>query len=43
MILVAPEAIVSTGLSIEEGIRVILSAGTAAPRRLPGPGPTGAK
>jgi uncharacterized membrane protein len=41
MILVAPEAVVSTGLSIEEGIRVILSAGTAAPRRIPGAGWTG--
>jgi hypothetical protein len=28
-----------TGLSIEEGIRIVLSAGTAAPRRLPAPAP----
>jgi uncharacterized membrane protein len=27
--------VVSTGLSVEEGIRIILSAGTATPRRLP--------
>ena len=36
--LVPRDAVVSTGLSIEEGIRVILSAGTAAPARLPVPG-----
>ena len=41
VILVPREAIVSTGLSIEEGIRIILSAGTAAPRRIPGPPPLG--
>jgi uncharacterized membrane protein len=34
--LVPPEGIVPTGLSIEEGIRIILSAGTAAPRRIDG-------
>lgn len=37
IILVPREAIVPTGLSIEEGIRIILSGGTAAPRRLAGP------
>jgi hypothetical protein len=31
--------VLPTGLSIEEGIRIILSAGTAAPRRLPAPAP----
>lgn len=35
IVLVPRDGIVSTGLSIEEGIRIILSAGTAAPRRLP--------
>jgi uncharacterized membrane protein len=35
-VVVVPRAdIVSTGLSVEEGIRIILSAGTATPRRLP--------
>jgi uncharacterized membrane protein len=38
IVLVPRDAVVSTGLSIEEGIRVILSAGTAAPARLPFPG-----
>ena len=38
IVLVPRDALVPTGLSIEEGIRIILSAGTAAPRRLPGPG-----
>jgi uncharacterized membrane protein len=37
LILVPRVAVVSTGLSIEEGIRIILSAGTAAPRRITGP------
>jgi len=41
IILVPRDAVVSTGLSVEEGIRVILSAGTAAPRRLPAPGGPG--
>ena len=41
IILVPPEMVVSTGLSIEEGIRVILSAGTAAPRRISGPASSG--
>jgi len=41
LILVPREAVVSTGLSIEEGIRIILSAGTAAPRRISGPSPLG--
>jgi uncharacterized membrane protein len=35
IILVPQESVLSTGLSIEEGIRIILSAGTAAPRRIP--------
>jgi uncharacterized membrane protein len=35
VILVARDEIVSTGVSIEEGIRIILSAGTATPARLP--------
>jgi uncharacterized membrane protein len=38
IVLVPRDAVVPTGLSIEEGIRVILSAGTAAPPRLPSPG-----
>jgi len=38
IVLVPRDAVVSTGLSVEEGIRVILSAGTAAPARLPVPG-----
>ncbi len=43
IVLVPRDAVVPTGLSVEEGIRVILSAGTAAPPRLPvfgGPGPS---
>jgi len=42
IVLVPREAIVPTGLTIEEGIRIILSGGTAAPRRMaapPGPPP----
>jgi uncharacterized membrane protein len=39
IVLVPKDGVVSTGLSIEEGIRIILSAGTAAPARLPFPGP----
>jgi uncharacterized membrane protein len=35
IVLVPRDAIVPTGLSVEDGIRVILSAGTAAPSRLP--------
>ena len=38
IVLVPRDAVLSTGLSIEEGIRVILSAGTAAPSRLPSAG-----
>jgi uncharacterized membrane protein len=35
-VLIVPRAdVVATGLSAEEGIRIILSAGTATPRRLP--------
>ncbi len=41
IVLVPAEAVVPTGLSIEEGIRIILSAGTAAPRRLSGGLPIG--
>ena len=41
IILVPPEMVVSTGLSIEEGIRVILSAGTAAPKRIARPASSG--
>ena len=41
IILVPPEMVVSTGLSIEDGIRVILSAGTAAPRRISVPASSG--
>jgi uncharacterized membrane protein len=37
IILVPRDGVLSTGLSIEEGIRIILSAGTAAPRRISGP------
>ena len=33
--LVPRDEALSTGLSVEEGIRVILSAGTASPPRLP--------
>ena len=43
IVLVPRGSIVSTGLSIEEGIRIILSAGTAAPPRLPAPGDFGPK
>ena len=38
IVLVPRDAVVSTGLSIEEGIRIILSGGTAAPRRIRGAG-----
>jgi uncharacterized membrane protein len=41
ILLVPRDAVVSTGLSVEDGIRIILSAGTAAPPRLPSPGPSG--
>ena len=37
IILVPRDAVIPTGLTIEEGIRIILSAGTAAPRRILGP------
>jgi uncharacterized membrane protein len=36
IVLVPRPAVITTGLSIEEGIRIILSAGTAAPRRIRG-------
>jgi uncharacterized membrane protein len=39
IILVPREEIVPTGLTIEDGIRIILSAGTAAPRRIAAPTP----
>ena len=35
VIVVPSEDIVTTGLTVEEGIRIILSAGTATPTRLP--------
>ena len=38
IILVSRDAVIPTGLSIEEGIRIILPAGTAAPRRIRGQG-----
>ena len=38
IILVPRSGVLPTGLSIEEGIRIILSAGTAAPRRIPSRG-----
>lgn len=41
VILVPRDAVLPTGLSIEDGIRIILSAGTAAPARLPTSGPGG--
>jgi uncharacterized membrane protein len=37
IVLVPRDTVISTGLSIEEGIRIILSAGTAAPRRIASP------
>lgn len=37
IILVPRDAVIPTGLTIEEGIRIILSAGTAVPRRVLGP------
>lgn len=36
IVLVPESAVTPTGLSIEEGIRIILSGGTSAPRRIPG-------
>ena len=41
IVLASKSAVVSTGLTIEEGIRIILSGGMAAPRRIPGPPRTG--
>jgi uncharacterized membrane protein len=41
IVLVPRDAVVSTGLSVEDGIRIILSAGTAAPSQLPSPGADG--
>jgi uncharacterized membrane protein len=41
VVLVPRDAVVSTGLSVEDGIRVVLSAGTAAPPRFPSPGAGG--
>ena len=40
VLLVPRDTVVATGLSIEDGIRIILSAGTAAPPRLPHTGPS---
>jgi uncharacterized membrane protein len=37
IVLVPRDAVITTGLSIEEGIRIILSAGTAAPRQIAPP------
>jgi uncharacterized membrane protein len=34
IVLVPPDGVIPTGLTIEEGIRIILSAGTAAPPRI---------
>jgi uncharacterized membrane protein len=41
VVLVSESAVIPTGLSIEEGIRIILSGGTAAPGRIPGTPPPG--
>ena len=35
VIMVPRQDVISTGLTVEEGIRIILSAGTATPARLP--------
>jgi uncharacterized membrane protein len=35
VILVPKDEVIHTGLSVEEGLRIILSAGTATPARLP--------
>jgi uncharacterized membrane protein len=35
VIMLPREEVIATGLSVEEGIRIILSAGTATPPRLP--------
>ena len=35
VIMVPKDHVIATGLSVEEGIRIILSAGTATPARLP--------
>lgn len=37
VVLLPKEAVIPTGLTVEEGLRVILSAGTAVPHRLPRP------
>jgi uncharacterized membrane protein len=39
IVLVPPASVLPTGLTIEEGIRIILSGGTAAPRRIRGGAP----
>src|SRR6185436_20084668 len=41
IVLVPRDAILATGLSVEDGIRIILSAGTAAPARFPHEGDSG--
>ena len=43
IVLVPADAVIPTGLSIDEGIRIIVSAGTAGPRRIPSPGGSGSK
>ncbi|PYM37773.1 MAG: hypothetical protein DME17_06890 [Candidatus Rokuibacteriota bacterium] len=40
VILLSRDDLIQTGLSVEEGVRIILSAGTAAPPRLPRRGPS---
>jgi uncharacterized membrane protein len=40
VIMLPRDDVIATGLTIEEGIRIILSAGTATPARLPRPHPS---
>ncbi len=40
IVLVPRDSVVPTGLSVEDGIRIVLSAGTAVPTRLPARGPS---
>jgi uncharacterized membrane protein len=37
VIVLPRDGVIPTGLSVEEGVRIILSAGTATPSRLPRP------
>jgi uncharacterized membrane protein len=37
VVVLRPEDVIATGLTVEEGIRIMLSAGTATPPRLPRP------